>query len=74
MNKIKFITPIRVDEEMFNLVKNIKIDRIKIGTDRIPESDRRITKALARLVKQDVALYNTLIKSQLENDRRYKRR
>ena len=69
------IPPLRVDEEMLNLIKDIKIERIKFGTDANKiQSDRRLTKALARLIKQNADMYNTLIKSPLEDDRNYSRK
>lgn len=65
--------PIRLDEEFSRLLKQIKIDRIKMGSDFEPQSERRISKAIARAVSGDLMVYNTLVKSPLESDRKKRR-
>jgi hypothetical protein len=66
--------PIKVDEEFFNIIKKIKIDRIKTGIDLRPQSDRRISKAIARLCEKDMTFYSNLINSPFIDDRNYVRK
>jgi len=72
---MKNLKPLRVDEEFYNLLRTIKIERIKRGTDLIPNvSDRRLTKAVARIVKMQTETFNSLCNSPLDDDREYRRR
>lgn len=60
--------PSKIDNELKTLFNDVKIDRIKIGTDVKIQSDRRLSKAVARLIKTTPSMYDTLIKSPLDND------
>jgi hypothetical protein len=60
--------PLRVDNELRELIRKVKIERVNLGTDDVMKSDRRITKAIARLSVKDINFYNNLIKSPLDDD------
>jgi hypothetical protein len=62
------INPIRLDEEFYKLIKNLKVDRIKFGSDTLPKSDRRLSKAVARIINMEKQIYNSLVTSPLEDD------
>lgn len=60
--------PLRVDEEFKDFLRFVKLERIKSGTDNMPVSERRTTKAIARYFRTDFNALSTLIKSPFDND------
>lgn len=66
--KDKSDRPLRIDEDFYKMIKNIKVERIKLGTDILPKSDKRITKAITKLVYSEPLIYQTLIKTPMEED------
>jgi len=63
----------QVDEEFKNEINKLISERNLYGIDKVRESERRITKAVARFIKiPDIR--NSLVKINLEDDRNRKRR
>lgn len=56
------------DKEFKEILQKIRKERIKLGTDNIYQSDRRLTKAIARYINTDLNSYMTLVKSPLDDD------
>ena len=67
-------TPVRLDREFANMLKKLKVERIKKGIDTEQKSDRRLSKAIARYINSDMRAYETLLNSELENDKKTRRR
>ena len=65
-------TPMRVDDEFEVAINKIIGERIVRGIDKRAESGRRMTKAIARMINRQPVLKETLILSELEDDRKFK--
>ena len=64
----------RQDIELENLFKYTRNERIRRNIDNEPISFRRWSKAVARLIDKNMDLKETLIKSALEDDRKFRRK
>jgi hypothetical protein len=64
----------RMDEEFNILLNEISRERVVRGIDNKTQTPRRLSKAFARMVQKDLNLKETLIKSPLDDDRRYRRK
>lgn len=66
--------PIRIDRELEDLFKDIARERVKRDIDVETIKPRRLSKAMARMIKRDIGLRETLIQSPLEDDRKFRRK
>ena len=65
---------LRIDKELEDVFKDIARERVVRGIDRQTEHPRRLSKAVARLIKRDLDFQEKMIQSHLEDDRKFRRR
>lgn len=63
-------SPKRIDKEFDEVLNKLRAERFLSGIDGHLESPRRLTKVIARMIKENENVQHDLLNVNLENDRK----